>query len=634
MEITKYTVCLALIGLTSACSEQALASRGGNVGGAPVEMGGSRGARGGVANAGAGGVAEGAGGTDVLGEGGTLPGTAGVEGTTGSVGVSGAAGSLLGPGGTQATGGVLGASEGGSLPGMGGGVEAFGGVGASGAGGSLLGAGGGVQAAGGLNSSGEGGSRAGSGSASDSAGGVDGASGAAGSSYSLTDRVYSVDDASIFANPERGFYHHEETHAESHAPLDAEALAEYRSVEAISLILRLYYLEPYRGGDITASYLSLIEADFAAIRAAGLKAILRFAYTDSMSAPYGDADREHVIAHIGQLAPIMRQNSDVIISVQAGFIGAWGEWYYTDHFGDGGQVSSTQWDDRKAVVDALLSALPAEIGIQLRTPAFKQRLFGSEPLSENQAHTGESVARVGHHNDCFLSGDDDQGTYGNVVADKAYLEAENLYVIQGGETCAVSSYSGFDHAAEEMEALHYTYLNVDYNQGVLDSWGANIDVPRRLLGYRLSLLSGSFAPSAERGGSISLSLELQNSGYAPPMGYRKLEVLLENRATGALYRGQLAADPRRFTPGSVHTISSHLCVPDTMPGGTYALLLSLPDPSPSLHDLPRYSIRLANVGLWGASTGYHDLQHQVLISETTAASSCDSDGVLLVAVDG
>ena len=34
-----------------------------------------------------------------------------------------------------------------------------------------------------------------------------------------------------------------------------------------------------------------------------------------------------------QLAPILQSNSDVILTVQAGFIGLWGEWYYTTHYG-------------------------------------------------------------------------------------------------------------------------------------------------------------------------------------------------------------------------------------------------------------------------------------------------------------
>jgi pimeloyl-ACP methyl ester carboxylesterase len=36
-----------------------------------------------------------------------------------------------------------------------------------------------------------------------------------------------------------------------------------------------------------------------------------------------------VVSHLDQLQPILTDNYDVIAFVQAGFIGSWGEWYYT-----------------------------------------------------------------------------------------------------------------------------------------------------------------------------------------------------------------------------------------------------------------------------------------------------------------
>ena len=39
--------------------------------------------------------------------------------------------------------------------------------------------------------------------------------------------------------------------------------------------------------------------------------------------------------------------------------------------------------------------------------------------------------------------------------------------------------------------------------------------------------------------------------------------------------------------------------------GDYKLYLNLPDPYPTLHDDPRYSIRLANDSVWDEATGYN-----------------------------
>lgn len=121
-----------------------------------------------------------------------------------------------------------------------------------------------------------------------------------------------------------------------------------------------------RAGLILAT-LTLLQRQFDAIRTAGLTAILRFAYTDDVAGD--DAAPAQVLRHIEQLTPLLRQNAYVIATVQAGFVGAWGEWYYTRHFGNEGRVSAADQANRAAVVQALLNALPATRTVQLRTPA-------------------------------------------------------------------------------------------------------------------------------------------------------------------------------------------------------------------------------------------------------------------------
>ena len=65
-------------------------------------------------------------------------------------------------------------------------------------------------------------------------------------------------------------------------------------------------------------------------------------------------------------------------------------------------------------------------------------------------------------------------------------------------------------------------------------------------------------------------------------------------------------DPRFWLPGEEHkfTLSCNL---DSDMQGDYKLYLNLPDPYPTLHDDPRYSIRLANDSVWDEATGYNYL---------------------------
>ena len=137
---------------------------------------------------------------------------------------------------------------------------------------------------------------------------------------------------SVICNPERGFMHF--STASSGGPynyLNINTLQGYRA-QGITLIHRYYYIDEFVSSDISGDFLLGMKNDFEVLRQAGCKAVIRFAYCESMDKPYGDAPLDRVLRHIEQLKPLLQQNSDVILVVQAGFIGAWGEWYYTDYF--------------------------------------------------------------------------------------------------------------------------------------------------------------------------------------------------------------------------------------------------------------------------------------------------------------
>ena len=339
-----------------------------------------------------------------------------------------------------------------------------------------------------------------------------------------TDRTYEPSTATI-ANPERGFYHHTETHyradGSGYEPLDGAELRDWRAQDQVTQFLRVFYLEKFAGTDhIDRAYLDLMRADFATARAAGAKAIVRFAYAQPKDdwpyqPPYGDAPKERVLKHIAQLAPVLRANADVIATVQAGFIGLWGEGYYTDYFAadpsDPGTLTEQDWANRRAVFLALTRALPDSRTIQLRTMLMKQKTVGRPTgvegaLTEEEAFSDRPIARIGHHNDCFLASPDDFGTFLSdpITLDQEYLEQETKYVPMGGETCTVNPpRSEWPSASAEMARYHYSYLNSDYNQDVLDSWGEDgLEETRQRLGYRLALTEGQFTDDVAAGACV------------------------------------------------------------------------------------------------------------------------------------
>jgi len=135
--------------------------------------------------------------------------------------------------------------------------------------------------------------------------------------------------------------------------------------QGMTQVLRLVYLQHFGGAggawNLTPDLLNKVDTDLGTARRAGVKVILRLAYNLPPArvwpppAPYEDAPVERTLHHIHQLGPILRHNADVIETVQEGFIGLWGEGYYSDYFSnpaDPTVVTATNWTDRGRVLRA------------------------------------------------------------------------------------------------------------------------------------------------------------------------------------------------------------------------------------------------------------------------------------------
>lgn len=421
-------------------------------------------------------------------------------------------------------------------------------------------------------------------------------------------QTYARDDGATFANPERGLYHQFTSQAEQD-PLTLEAVQATLGEDGLTLILRMYYLKNFRDRPLSDKQLDMIRNDFGVIRQAGAKCILRFAYTQAIGEP--DAPIDVVLGHMDQLAPIIRDNADVILTAQAGFVGAWGEWHASTN-------DLAEPYNAKQIVHKWLDILPDSRTVQLRTPRQKWMILGDKTaITAEQAFTGSPIARVGHHNDCFISSDTDVGTYEDIENEKAYLHAETAFLPMGGETCALTKFSDPDNARAEMENLHFTYLNLGYHPEVLDKWrndGFFKEVANRL-GYRLSLESFSAPATTNPGGDLPIQITLTNTGFAAPCNPRDAELILLAEDGSNETALTIPAEPRTWLPGEPITINANLLLPNDLPPGSYKLYLALPDPEPTLRDAPAYAIRLANPGLWDANTGRHDLGTTVRVEK-------------------
>lgn len=414
-----------------------------------------------------------------------------------------------------------------------------------------------------------------------------------------------------FPNPERGFYISDGPDANT--PISVGKLQEARN-QNMSLVRRIYLLSNFRDSPLSESFLSLVSNDLQRAREAGVKLIIRFAYNWEQGEP--DAPKDRIISHMEQLRPVLQENYDAIAYLHAGFIGAWGEWNRSTN----DLLNTTDMQD---ILFKFLSVVPSERMVALRYPYYKKRIYdNTSPLNSSEAFNGSNRARTGAINDCFLASRDDGGTYllsDDIEQQKNYLSQDNLYVVQGGETCNSDSraqpYIGCDNALNELSRMRWSALNSRFERGVLDTWknqGCYGEIERRL-GYRFTLVNSEITNIAKPGGSFSAKLNIKNVGWASPYNPRLLEIVLRSKETNQEYYLRVNEDPRRWLPGETTTVNIEGGLPENIPLGEYDIFLNLPDRKFRMYNRPEYSIRLANVDVWEDSTGYNSLLRSIVV---------------------
>jgi len=419
--------------------------------------------------------------------------------------------------------------------------------------------------------------------------------------------VYAA-DPSDFPNPERGFSKSKGTGAAARAA-------------GLTLVHVYFRLDAFRDSPLPASFLDDVRRRFAEARASGVKLVPRFTYNFPREPFHPGLDRDaplpRVLQHLDQLTPVVRDNADVIAFMEAGFVGAWGEWHDSTE-------GLTNPAAERAILTRLLEILPPSRMIALRYEADKRSIFGRDrPLTAAEAFSGTPVARVGHHNDCFLASDTDWGSYRPtpdrpIAAAKAYLSAENRYVPQGGETCNIAAdaqpYVGCANALSELANQHWSQLNTDYHPAVIALWkrqGCYPEISKRL-GYRLRLLRSTYPAAVLRGTVLRARITMTNDGFAAPYNRRVLELVLRGKG-GETLRLRLPQDPRRWLPGAPIVLDFAVNIPRAVRSGVYQAYLALPDPEPRLRSRADYAIRLANLNIWNPATGENDLGWRVRV---------------------
>jgi hypothetical protein len=426
-----------------------------------------------------------------------------------------------------------------------------------------------------------------------------------------------TEDKSNFANPERGFFGRSASYSNNPSPLSQLYLDQLKS-NNISLIGRVYVLIDFKNGPISASFFQHIQNDMDLVRKNGFKILLRFAYTFNEPPPQIDAPENIVLSHIDQLKPLLQKNVDVITLMEAGFIGQWGEWH--DSYNGLANISSM-----RTVLFKLLDALPKQRAVVVRYQQAKKDIFNiTDAIGQADAYNGTNRSRTGHHNDCFLAADDDWGTYwpmdaASLASQKNYLNQENKYLPQEGETCNCNPpHSDCTNALQELAKMRWSALNKDFIDCVLNNWiaqGCYNDIAKRL-GYRFRLLTSNAPETVKVNTNLSFTVNIKNDGFAAPYNQYNASLILRSKTDGTIHRLKLNMDVRSWQPDA-DTIKENISVliPVGINNGVYDMLIGFSDAEPSLSENPLYAIRLANEKIWEPATGYNSLLTAITITK-------------------
>ena len=403
--------------------------------------------------------------------------------------------------------------------------------------------------------------------------------------------------------------------------------------DGVTLAHATCYLPEFHASPISEEKLAALQADFDHAREEGCKFVLRFAY-EGLSQKFPPPTLDRVLAHIGELTPIIRRNIDVIYVLETGWLGAWGELH----------SSATGLDQRNPkavaeVVKATLNMLPEDRFTSVRCMRYKTwvlKLLGdSREITAATAFTAAPHARIGFHNDGTLANETDGGTFltapfaafGNPEFDLAARESPFMPV--DGElywSAALGTSVEFANglkAIRRFHDLHYSsfslvhgFSELDMNPipFTIDAWkttpvtaeevkkmGADFDpdyfagVPSRTafefirdhLGYRLKLETLRLVPVSK--GQVRATARIVNLGFGTPINKRQSYFVLVG-ANGACREFPTDIDCRRLVCGTTQELSAEI----PKPKSGERLALWFPDSSPSIRLRPEYAIRLAN----------------------------------------
>lgn len=401
-------------------------------------------------------------------------------------------------------------------------------------------------------------------------------------------------------NPERGFYR---TAFVSFKPTGTKQIDIGSGLVHLRIDLSSFS-EQAGGSDapLSKDALAALRRILDKARQNGASVIIRSSYDPGFTGKKNSEPKMRLVEeHLKQLAAVYSQYDDVIMCIELGTFGPWGEMHSS--------TCCTQENVNRAT-DVLLKNTPDSIGINLRTPQYVAGWLALNPMSDLDGSSpaylkamkikGKQSLRIGMYNDGYLGSASDLGTYHKVSRKNgtAWLNFVGMHTFYGGEAVTDASgqvqgeFNKLSYVVQEAPMTHTSYLNSEWNTKLHEAWkaetfhrnGDEYDGENGLkyiqdhLGYRLVLRKAWIDGAPVTGKALKIKLLIENVGFAPVIRPKIASLILKHKNGKIVKLPCPRFDVRTVKSDSVHRAKIAVKLPLGIPRGRWTVYLRLACP--------------------------------------------------------
>ena len=374
---------------------------------------------------------------------------------------------------------------------------------------------------------------------------------------------------------------------------DKQAAKDIYKLDGVcNLVLLEINLNQFWDRDIPEDALAELDGIFSSWSKSSAQMIVRFVYDfDGNAAATEPAEISQICSHMRQVIPYMNTYKKSIYICQGLFVGNWGEMHSSTH---------TNRGDFGTLMSVLSHDLDPSIFMAVRTPEIWRQLTTSlTPLEDNMAYDGSVASRLSLFNDGMLGSVTDVGTYdesssfseienftgkGNRQEEISFQNKLCLYVPNGGEVIIDNSYNDIESAVSALSEMRVSYLNMDYDEEVLNKWKksqyngeSGYTYVSKHLGYRYVLTDSEIYDLSFSTQKANYRISIKNEGFAP--AYKKFvpSFVFVKSNTGETKTVNISGDNRSWYPGEESVLSGTVDF-TTYENGYYDVYFYLNDP--------------------------------------------------------